>query len=287
MRSFVFAATLFAALFLLFACKKETTPDKPVVEGLSVQSASSPSGSSRESSEVLSIEEYYSEIGRKHNESLTILHEQFYYNDKASPEELALPIIETSLDYVKKFSNASAYFDDGTYIDRAKVDVIETLLNNKPVDLSGCSDQLMEHYTKLRDLVLTSEYEEAEKLTALVDGYYFETYREFKDSVDLISFTAFAGTLKASLQFWFADGRTERSGTSAVMARRPPDKKGIAVADGVGALKGAWEFGRLGFALGGGAGAFVVGATGAIFEGAIASAEAGLLDRIGSWTGWW
>jgi len=61
--------------------------------------------------------------------------------------------------------------------------------------------------------------------------------------------------------------------------------KKLAFWDGVGALKGAWEFGKLGFVLAGGAGAFVVGATGAIFEGASASAAAYLEDRVESFFG--
>jgi outer membrane lipoprotein SlyB len=73
--------------------------------------------------------------------------------------------------------------------------------------------------------------------------------------------------------------------------RNPPERKArnrwkkLAFWDGVGALKGAWEFGKLGFVLGGGAGAFVVGATGAIFEGASASAAAYLEDRVESFFG--
>lgn len=54
----------------------------------------------------------------------------------------------------------------------------------------------------------------------------------------------------------------------------------LAVWDAVGAVKGAWEFGRIGATLGGIWGAFVVGATGAIFEGASASAAAYLEDQL-------
>ena len=60
---------------------------------------------------------------------------------------------------------------------------------------------------------------------------------------------------------------------------RLPWKK-LAFWNAVGALKGAWEFGKLRFILGVCLGAFVIGVTGVMFEATCASAGPYLEDRV-------
>ncbi len=229
------------------------------------------------------IGKYYTDIGFSHNQNLSIIYDKYFNDTVKNPSQFyADSIALSSLNNIKINNNASNYLSDSVWLMRVEEDVIYPILNGQKVDTSEFPLVLTSNYNQLKDLVLNSSSTDPLYLNGIIDNYYFDHMHDFQDSAALISFTAFASTLKYSLQFW--DSKTQNS-TNRLIG--PGDGKAIAVADGVGALKGAWEFGRIGAAIGGGAGAFIVGATGAIFSGAVASGEAGLITKIGSWTGWW
>jgi hypothetical protein len=236
-----------------------------------------------------SIDAYYNEIGNSHNYCLNRIYTGI--EGQSGPGTINLNrsfIITTALNYVKANENAGLYATDQTYINRMNADIIDPYLNgtrsvaNVPISVTNlCSE--------LKSLIYNSTSTDPYQLGLMVDNFFNSRKGYISDSSQQIAFAAYAGTFKSSLSFWnsAASGpmvQASFKNSKKISAYRKPtpgkvNGKKLAFADAIGALKGAWEFGRIGLLLGGGAGAFVVGATGAIFEGAGASAAAYREDK--------
>jgi hypothetical protein len=95
----------------------------------------------------------------------------------------------------------------------------------------------------------------------MVDNFFNSRKGYISDSSQQIAFAAYAGTFKSSLSFWnsAASGpmvQASFKNSKKISAYRKPtpgkvNGKKLAFADAIGALKGAWEFGRIGLLLGG------------------------------------
>ena len=192
-------------------------------------------------------------------------------------------IVDNSYDYLVH-NDLQGDIAQNEYYTRVYQDVINSFINETALDVSNVTYDVRTFCSDLKTRIEITEFYSSTEIEQFVDNFFNSHVNLLSDPVDVVSFTSFASTVKSSATFWFNYEEPLSAGRTSRIAARPPWKK-LAFWDGVGALKGAWEFGKLGFVLGGGAGAFVVGATGAIFEGASASAAAYLEDRVESFFG--
>lgn len=285
-------SVLFAVLVSAISCTKENFPKKPSLEEKS-SSLSVLGVQNSISGETVfypkSFEAYYNDIGTSHNYCLNQIYTGIQgQSGPGSINQNRNFIITTALNYIKSNENAALYASDQTYTYRMNTDIIDPYINGAmsvtevPINVTSlCSE--------LKGLIYNSTSTDPYQLGLIVDNFFNTRKSYITDSSQLIAFTAYAGVFKNSLSFWGSLGGAIVESSLATNSKKivpyridPPkiNFKKLALWDAVGALKGAWQFGRIGLVLGGGAGALVVGATGAIFEGAGASAGAYLEDKV-------
>jgi hypothetical protein len=187
-------------------------------------------------------------------------------------------IVNNSYEYLVE-NDLQGNIEKTEYYTRVYRDVINSFINETALNVSDVTYEVRTFCSDLKTQIEANEFNSSSQIEQFIDNFFNSHVNQLSNPVDIVSFTSFASTVKSSATFWFDYLEPLTTGRISRISARPPWKK-LAFWDAVGALKGAWEFGKLGFVLGGGAGAFVVGATGAIFEGTTASAGAYLEDRV-------
>ncbi len=211
------------------------------------------------------------QIGAEHNRLLQNVLDAFPFNDPEWIEayhqnkfETFLPIVEflyTSIGLNRLVPPSAEYLADITAVwtDTARI-----------VQWSSSIDNAQLEYLIERVIRAPQDFD---TLQDSVNRMVF-----LPNSIEQLSWYAFQNTFLASLKFWsrFFPSVADKS----FLQRIDIPWRKLALWDGIGALKGAIEFGRIGLTLGGVWGAFAVGATGAIFEGAVASSAAYLEHQV-------
>jgi hypothetical protein len=236
------------------------------------------------------IKDLYQKVGNHHNENLRNILANVQKTKSrniaarlSTESNMYEQIVDNSYSYIVQ-NNLEGDIAQTEYYTRIYQDIIHSFINETALDVSDVTYDVRTLCSTLRAQIEATEFNTATEVGQFVDNFFNSHVNQLSNPVDVVSFTSFASTVKSSATFWFNYAEPLSSGRVMRVAARPPWKK-LAFWDAVGALKGAWEFGKLGFVLGGGAGAFVVGATGAIFEGSSASAAAYLEDRVENFLG--